>query len=67
MGYFNYHAKVKRKIVEVGVERLEIVEEYHNIKPALVIFFKDGTKMPIREHKFGEYFALFDKSQDDDG
>lgn len=62
--YFNYHAKVKKKIAEVGVEKFEFVEKYNNISPALLIYFKDGSVMPIREHKFLEYVALFDKNND---
>lgn len=65
--YFNYHAKVKNKIKEVGVEKFEFVEAYKNISPALLIYFKDGSMMPIREHKFLEYVALFDKKDDFDG
>lgn len=60
--YFNYHAKVKKKIDEVGVEKIEFVSKYRNISPALLIFFKDGSMMPIREHKFLEYIALIDKN-----
>lgn len=59
--YFNYHAKVKKKINEVGVERVEFVERYKNISPAILIHFKDGNMMPIREQKFLEYVALIDK------
>lgn len=62
--YFNYHAKVKKKINEVGVERVEFVERYKDISPALLIYFKDGSMMPIREHKFLEYVALIDKNND---
>ena len=62
--YFNYHAKVKKKIVEVGVARFEFVEKYNNISPALLIYFKDGSMMPVREHKFLEYIALIDKNID---
>lgn len=62
--YFNYHAKVKKKIAEVGVARFEFVEKYNNISPALLIYFKDGSMMPVREHKFLEYIALIDKNID---
>ena len=61
--YFNYHAKVKKKIAQVGVEKFEFVQEYNNISPALLIYFKDGSVMPIREHKFLEYVALIDKNE----
>lgn len=62
--YFNYHANVKKRIAQVGVEKFEFVQEYNNISPALLIYFKDGSVMPIREHKFLEYVALFDKNND---
>lgn len=65
--YFNYHAKVRKKIEEVGVEKFEFVEKYKKISPALLIFFKDGSVMPIREHKFLEYVSLIDKKDDFDG
>ena len=61
--YFNYYAKVKKKIAQVGVEKFEFVQEYNNISPALLIYFKDGSVMPIREHKFLEYVALIDKNE----
>lgn len=61
--YFNYHAKVKKKIAQVGVEKFEFVQEYNNISPALLIYFKDGSVMPIREYKFLEYIALIDKNE----
>lgn len=40
------------------LQKYEIVEEYHGIKPALLLFFTDGTVFPIREHRFLEYFEL---------
>ena len=61
--YFNYHAKVKKMIAQVGVEKFEFVQEYNNISPALLIYFEDGSVMPIREHKFLEYVALIDKNE----
>ena len=60
MPYFNYHAKVKNKIKEVGIEGVEIVKEYHGIKPAMLIHLKNGETYPIREHKFLEYMSLID-------
>ncbi|MGN1162779.1 MAG: hypothetical protein ACI4T2_02560 [Christensenellales bacterium] len=53
---------MKNKIEQVGVEKFEFVEKYKNISPALLIYFKDGSMMPIREHKFLEYIALIDKN-----
>ncbi len=59
--YFNYHAKIKKLILSGELIRFEIVENYHNIKPAMVLYFKNNPPMPIREHRFLEYFELFEK------
>lgn len=64
MGYFNYHAKVKRKIKEIGVESVEIKEVYHGISPAMIITLKNKEVYPIREHKFLEYMSLIDNLDD---
>ncbi len=58
MGYFNYHAKAKNLIKQGHLTNFEFVEEYNKISPALVLYFEDGSKMPIREHRFAEYVLL---------
>ena len=58
MGYFNYHAKVQRKIKNGELIKFEIVDEHNGIKPAMLLYFSDGTVMPIREHMFDEYLKL---------
>ncbi len=58
MGYFNYHAKVKRLIKEGRLIGYKIVDKYHDISPALVLYFENEKPMPIREHRFNEYFEL---------
>ena len=59
--YFNYHAKAK-KLVEMGdLVEYKIVEKYNNISPALVLIFKSSRPMPIRQHRWQEYFDLFKK------
>lgn len=58
--YFNYHAKIKKLISEGEFVKFEILENYHGIKPAMLIFFKNHPPMPVREHRFEEYFKLFD-------
>lgn len=55
--YFNYHAKAKRLINEGKLINYYIVDEYHKISPALLLVF-DGLIMPIRSHKWEEYFNL---------
>lgn len=60
MAYFNYHAKAKGKIKNNELVKYEIVDNYNNIKPAMLLYFKDETLMPIREYRFLEYFELFE-------
>lgn len=55
MAYFNYHAKIKKLIEEKELVSFEIVENWNNIKPALVLYFKNDKPMPIREYRWSEY------------
>ena len=55
--FFNYHSKVKRIIETDTITKIEIVENYNNISPAMVTYFKNNPPMPIREHKWDEYIA----------
>ncbi len=59
--YYNYHARVKKLIKEGKLLFYEIVENYHGISPALVLYFVNHQPMPIREHKWQEYFDLIAK------
>ncbi|MBP3431255.1 MAG: hypothetical protein J6K39_00095 [Clostridia bacterium] len=56
--YFNYHAKVQRLIKAGHATGFEMREEYHKISPCLLIFFDNHPPMPIRQHRFDEYFFL---------
>ena len=56
--YFNYHANVKRLIKEKKAIGYEFLENYHNISPCLLIYFKDERPMPIRDSHFDEYLKL---------
>lgn len=58
MAYFNYHAKVKKLISQGELVYYEIVENYHNISPCMILYFKNNPPMPIREHRFQEYFDI---------
>ena len=60
MPYFNYHATAKRLIRKGRLCGFRFVEEYHGIRPALLLFFDDPSHpvMPIREHRFDEYLPL---------
>lgn len=59
MAYFNYHAKIQKKIKNGELIKFEIVDEYNGIKPAMLLYFTDGSIMPIRDHMFDEYLKLF--------
>ena len=58
MAYFNYHAKAKNLIKDGHLTKFEIVLKWGNISPALVLYFDNNRPMPIREHRFDEYFKL---------
>lgn len=63
MSYFNYHAKVKKLIRDKKLKNYYLVEEYHGIRPALILEFNDEKYkiLPIRFHRWEEYFDLIDK------
>ncbi len=60
MPYFNYHATAQRLLRAGKLRDLRVVERYHGISPALLLYFDDTAHpvMPIREHRFDEYFSL---------
>ncbi len=58
MGYFSYHKKLQNKIKNGELVRFEFVDIYHNISPALVLYFSDGTVFPVRDYMFEEYYPL---------
>lgn len=58
MAYFNYHAKTQHLIKAGHCVKAEIVDKYNNISPALILYFDNHIQMPIRLHKFEEYFEL---------
>jgi len=60
MGYFNYHAKIKKLIADKELIDFKIVENWNNIKPALVLYFKKDKPMPIREYRWQEYIEILD-------
>ena len=60
MSYFNYHAKVKRLIIEGKLKCYYFDKEYKNIGFVLVLCF-DDQKFPIREKRFEEYFEIIGK------
>lgn len=63
MGYFNYHAKIRKLIKEGQVTKYEFVSDWNGIKPALVIYFKNEKPMPIREYRWQEYIDLLENQE----
>lgn len=59
--HFNYHAKVKKIINEDKITKIEIVDNYHDICPAMLIYFENHPPVPIREHKWDEYIAYLNE------
>ena len=58
MSYYNYHAKIKKLIMEGELEGYKFVDDYHGIRPALVLYFKNNRPMPIRDYRWEEYIPL---------
>ena len=63
MGYFNYHAKIKRLIKEGRLTGFEFRDEYNGISPALLLFFDGDIVMPVREHRFEEYLKIIEEGE----
>lgn len=58
MGYYNYHAMIKRRLRSGESFNAEIKYVYNGISPVMIIEFCDKV-YPIREYRFEEYFAIF--------
>ena len=58
MGYFNYHAKIKKLINEGHLVGYVLLKEYHGISPALVLYFDNEKPMPLRKQRFEEYYKI---------
>lgn len=59
--YYNYHGVVKKKIKNGLLEHLELVEKDNKARMMLIIYFKDGTKYPIKEEFIREYLEIIRK------
>lgn len=53
--YYNYHAKAKQLIADGHLIKVEIVEKWGKISPALVLWFDNHRPMPIRKYRWDEY------------
>lgn len=58
MSYFNYHAKAKNLIKNGHCIAVSFFEEYHHIKPAMVLYFDNNSPIPIREYMWNDYLPL---------
>ena len=56
--YYNYHARAKALISDGHLVKMEIVERWNNISPALVLYFDNHKPMPIREYRWDEYLQF---------
>jgi hypothetical protein len=54
--YYNYHAQARRLIEEGHLVEYRLLEEYHGIRPCLLLIFDNHRPMPIRRHRWEEYF-----------
>lgn len=55
MSYYNYHAQAKQLIADGHLIKMEIVDRWNAITPALVLYFDNHRPMPIRQYKWDEY------------
>jgi hypothetical protein len=61
---FPYHNQIKQRIADSQLTAYEYVENYNNIKPALVLYFKTPPFIkPIRQHRWTEYSVLIRKAK----
>ena len=59
---YPYHNKIKSRITNGEMIKYEYLDAYKNIKPCLMLYFKTAPyTRPIREHRFEEYEAIFEK------
>ena len=58
--YYNYHGLAKKLIAEGHLIDYEIVDQWNNIKPALVLYFDNHKPMPIRSYRWDEYIGVIE-------
>lgn len=56
--YYSYHNYLKSKIKKIKIDKIEYFESYKNLGKVMIIYFKDGTKYPIREYAWYLYKDL---------
>ena len=52
---YNYHAMVRKLILEGRLVGYEFVDDYNGISPALVLYFDGHRPMPIRDYMWEKY------------
>ena len=62
MSYFNYHAKAKRLIAAGHCISASIFSSYHNIRPALVLYFENNIPIPIRDYMWKDYLPIIQEN-----
>lgn len=58
MSYYNYHGIAINLIKNRHCEKAEVVQNYNNISPALILYFNNHKSMPIRQERFEQYMVL---------
>lgn len=58
MAYYNYHAMAKKLINSGNCFGATFFLNYHNIRPALVLYFTNHKPIPIRQYRWKEYLPL---------
>lgn len=57
--YYNYHAKIKKLILDGHLVDFVFYNKWNNISNCYVIFFDNHKPMPIRNYKIEEYLNFF--------
>ena len=55
---YNYHAQVKKLLLEGKLTGYQFVDDYNGIRPALVLYFSDHRPMPIRDYMWEKYMPF---------
>ena len=58
MGYYNYHAKIKKLILGGHLIDFVFYEKWNKIENCYVLFFDNNRPMPIRDYRLEEYQKL---------
>jgi hypothetical protein len=57
--YYNYHNRIRQRILNHELTGFRYVDKYGDISPCLLLFFSSEPKIrPIRPHRFIEYETL---------